>query len=176
MTQEFRGFAGGSDPVFLRRLRSSYHLRLSSRDVMRLEDMLLRSLSDMAGRWRPRLLTTWTSVCWDVLMTWQAALPRVSDPRASKQEGSHEVFYDLVSELTKHRFCQVPWSRGQPWNDTEAATRKQECRRQGSMGAWRQASTQPDEFRSWTPEHCPRPLWQHLGMFLPLFLWSSFVV
>ena len=61
--QEFRGFAGGSDPMSLRRLRSRYHLGLSSGDVMRLEDVLLRSLSDMAGRWRPRLLTTWTSVC-----------------------------------------------------------------------------------------------------------------
>ena len=30
--------------------------------------------------------------------------------RESKQEGSHEVVYDLVSELTKHHFCQVPWS------------------------------------------------------------------
>ena len=45
----------------------------------------------------------------NVLMTWELAFPRVSDPRASKQDGSQDVFYDLVSELTNHHFCWVLW-------------------------------------------------------------------
>lgn len=74
--------------------------------------------------------------CSNVLTTWQLASPKVSDPRVSKQDGSHDVFYDPVSEVTDHHLCCVHLvSQDNSAMIREGTTQEHESRRQGSLGA-----------------------------------------
>lgn len=67
--------------------------------------VLLWSTHVAVGR-KLEFLTLWPSSqgCSGVLTTWQLASPRASESRERAQDGSYDVFCDLVSEVVHHHF------------------------------------------------------------------------
>ena len=74
--------------------------------------------------------------CLNALLSQNLASPTVSDPRVSEKDGSHDVFYDPVSEVTAHRLCCVHLvSQDNSDMTWEGTTQEHESRRQVSLGA-----------------------------------------